>query len=127
MSYREQYEPGPAGGARVERDGEKITLILVRELRHPPERVWTALTDPAHLHEWAPFDADGNLGTVGAVVKLTWTGTGQISETTVTRAEAPRVLEFADIRWELAPIDAGTRLTLWHTIPQRYVSWGAAG
>jgi hypothetical protein len=37
------------------------------------------------------------------------------------------MLEFADIRWELAPIDAGTRLTLWHTIPQRYVSWGAAG
>src|SRR6187200_1749220 len=59
---REQYAPGPASGAQVRKDGEKWTLILVRELRHSPEKVWRALTDPAHLREWAPFDADGNLG-----------------------------------------------------------------
>jgi hypothetical protein len=127
MTDLAQYTPGPARGVRVQKAGDRWTLILVRELHHPPEKVWKALTDPAHLHEWAPFDADGNLDTVGAAVKLTWTGTGQVSETTVTRAEAPRMLEFADIRWELAPVDAGTRLTLWHTIPQRFVSWGAAG
>jgi hypothetical protein len=34
---------------------------LVRELRHPPATVWQALTDPAQLSEWAPFDADRNL------------------------------------------------------------------
>ena len=65
MTDREQYTPGPASGAHVKKDGEKWTLILVRELRHSPEKVWEALTDPAHLREWAPFDADGNLGTVG--------------------------------------------------------------
>ena len=73
MSDREQYAPGPARGAEVRKDGEKWTLILVRELRHPPEKVWQALTDPAHLREWAPFDADGSLGTVGTV-KLTTVG-----------------------------------------------------
>ncbi len=65
MTDREQYTPGPASGAQVRKDGEKWTLTLVRELRHPPERVWQALTDPAQLREWAPFEADGNLGTVG--------------------------------------------------------------
>ncbi len=49
MSDREQYAPGPAYGAQVRKDGEKWTLILVRELRHPPAMVWQALTDPAHL------------------------------------------------------------------------------
>ena len=49
MSDLGQYTPGPASGAEVRKDGDKWTLILVRELRHPPEMVWEALTDPAHL------------------------------------------------------------------------------
>jgi hypothetical protein len=53
MSDREQYTPGAASGARIRKDGEKWTLILVRELRHQPAMVWQALTDPAHLREWA--------------------------------------------------------------------------
>src|SRR2546425_8112527 len=69
MTDREQYTPGPANVARVLKDGERWTLILVRDLRHRPEKVWQALTDPAQLREWAPFDADGNLGTVGTRVR----------------------------------------------------------
>ncbi len=127
MTDREQYAPGPARGAQVRKDGEKWTLILVRELRHSPEKVWEALTDPAHLSEWAPFEADGNLGTVGSTVKLTWAETKQVSEIRVTRADAPRVLEYHDIRWELEAFGGGTRLTLWHNIDRRFISWGAAG
>ena len=74
MTEREQYTPGPAGGAQIRKDGEKWTLILVRELRHPPEKVWQALTDPAHLREWAPFESDGSLSAVGNKVKLTAVG-----------------------------------------------------
>ena len=74
MTDREQYTPGPASGAQIRKDGEKWTLILVRELRHAPEKVWQALTEPAHLREWAPFEADGSLGTVGTTVKLTTVG-----------------------------------------------------
>ena len=59
MAPREQYVPGPATGAQVFNEGEKWTLVLVRELRHSPEKVWQALTDPAQLREWSPFDADG--------------------------------------------------------------------
>jgi uncharacterized protein YndB with AHSA1/START domain len=127
MTDREQYTPGPASGAQVRKDGEKWTLILVRELRHSPEKVWQALTDPAHLRQWAPFDVDGSLGAVGAV-KLTWVGTPTPLETRVTRADAPRLLEYNDTRWELEALGGGgTRLTLWHKIDRRFISWGAAG
>ena len=126
MTEHDQYIPGPASGAQVRKDGEKWTLILVRELRHPPEKVWRALTDPAHLREWAPFEAAGSLDTVGTV-KLTWVGSPTPLETRVTRAEAPKVLEYNDTRWELEAFASGTRLTLWHNIDRRFSSMGAAG
>jgi len=39
----EQYAPGAAFGAEVQKEGEKWTLVLVRELRHSPEKVWRAI------------------------------------------------------------------------------------
>ena len=132
MSEREQYAPGPANGAHVEKDGDRWTLVLVRELRHTPPLVWQALTDPAHLAEWAPLEADRNLAAVGPVKLSTVAApTLQASECTVKRAEAPRLLEYDwggnDIRWELEALDGGTRLTLWHNIDRRFIAWGAAG
>jgi uncharacterized protein YndB with AHSA1/START domain len=126
MTEQGQYIPGPASGAQVQKGGDKWTLILVRQLRHPPEKVWAALTDPAQLREWAPFVVDGSLGTIGAV-NITWVGTPQPLETKVTRADAPKLLEYGDIRWELEAVGSGTRLTLWHSIDRRFISWGAAG
>ena len=133
MIDREPYTPGPASGAQIRKDGEKWTLILVRELRHSPEKVWQALTDPAHLRQWAPFDADGSLGAAGTTVKLTTVGAPapHVTETTVTRADAPKVLEYGwggnEMRWELEALGGGTRLTLWTSIDRRYISMGAAG
>jgi hypothetical protein len=126
MTDREPYAPGPASGAQVRKGGEKWTLILVRQLRHPPEKVWQALTDPAQLREWAPFVVDGSLGMVGSV-NLTWVGNPTPLVTKVTRAEAPKLLEYGDTRWELEALGGGTRLTLWHNIDRRFISWGAAG
>ena len=134
MLNLEEYTPGPAHGAQMRKqEGENWTLILVRELRHSPDKVWQALTDPAHLREWAPFDADGSLGTVGATVKLTTVGapTLLVTETKVTRAEAPKMLEYKwggnDMRWELEAVGGGTRLTLWTSINRRFIAMGAAG
>lgn len=132
MSTRDSYKPGSATGAEIRKDGDKWTLILVRELRHPPAKVWQALTDPAELREWAPFDADKSLGSVGTVA-LTTSGTPQplVSESRVTRADAPKLLEYLwgdhEMRWQLEPLGTGTRLTLWHNIDRRYISMGAAG
>jgi uncharacterized protein YndB with AHSA1/START domain len=132
MSSRETYSPGAAAGAEVRKEGDRWTLVLVRELHHPPAKVWQALTDPAQLREWAPFDADRNLGAVGPVrLSTVATPTPQVSDTTVRRAEAPRLLEYSwgenDMRWELEPLASGTRLTLWHNIGSRFVAMGAAG
>jgi uncharacterized protein YndB with AHSA1/START domain len=143
MTDREQYTPGPASGAQIrkgrvvkgelQKDEDTWTLILVRQLRHSPEKIWEALTDPAHLREWAPFDADGSLGAAGNTVKLTTVGAPalHVTEAKVTRAEAPEVLEYNwgdhDMRWELEPSDGGTRLTLWTNIGRRFIAMGAAG
>jgi uncharacterized protein YndB with AHSA1/START domain len=133
-----QYAPGPANLARVQKDRgpngeEKWTLILVRELRHSREKVWQALTDPAQLREWAPFVVDGSLATVGAMVKLTTVAAPKphVTETTVTRADAPKALEYKwgdfDMRWQLEAVGNGTRLTLWTNIGHRFIAMGAAG
>lgn len=133
MSNRMEYNPGPASGAQVQKDGDNWTLIVVRELRHSPEKVWRALTDPEQLREWAPFEADGNLGRAGAKVKLSTVGAPveQVSDVVISRAEAPKMLGYnwggQELRWELEPIESGTRLTLWHNIDRRFISMGAAG
>lgn len=62
MSGREQYAPGAAAGAEVRKAGEQWTLVLVRDLSHPPAKVWKAPTDPEHLRECgfspvSPWDA----------------------------------------------------------------------
>src|SRR6202046_1119951 len=126
MSDLAQYEPGPASGAQVRKEGDKWTLILVRELRHSPEKVWQALIDPAQLREWAPFVTRGSLGAVGAG-KPPWVGNPTPIETKVTRVEALRALEYGDTRWELEASGTGTRLTLWAKLGRRFISMGAAG
>jgi len=131
MSSREHYSPGAASGAEIRKDGETWTLVLVRDLRHPPAKVWQALTEPEHLREWAPFDADRNLGAVGTAT-LSTVVAPHVSETKVKRAEAQKALEYSwgggDLRWELEPLGSGgTRLTLWHNINRGYISMGAAG
>lgn len=133
MGSYEQYTPGAASGAEVHKDGEQWTLVLIRDLAHPPAKVWKALTEPEHLREWAPFDPDRNLGAPGSV-KLSTVGTPapMVSESQVKRADAPRLLEMSwgaqDLRWELEPREGGgTRLKLWHNINRNFISMGAAG
>ncbi|MCP3164529.1 SRPBCC family protein [Myxococcus qinghaiensis] len=132
MSSRERYTPGAASGARIEKEGEKWTLVLVRDLSHPPAKVWRAITEPEHLREWAPFDSDRNLGSVGTA-KLSTVGAPKqvVAETQIKRADEPKLLEYSwggqDLRWELEPQGTGTRLTLWHNINRGFISMGAAG
>src|SRR5581483_8559750 len=121
MPDRTPYSPGPAADAQVLKRGDKWTLILVRQLLHAPEKVWQALTDPEHLREWAPFDTDVSLAAAGAKVHLKWMGAPAPIETAVTRADAPKLLEYGDLRWELEPHAGGTRLTLWHAIDRRFI------
>ena len=133
MKTTATYTPGPASGAEVQKHGDQWTLVLVRTLQHPPAKVWKALTEPEHLREWAPFDSDRKLDSVGTA-KLTTVGspTPHITDAQIKRADAPQVLEYTwggqDIRWELEPsATGGTRLTLWHNINRAFIAMGAAG
>lgn len=132
MNARDKYAPGSASGAEIRKDGDTWTLVVIRELRHAPTTVWQALTDPAQLKEWAPYDASRNLGSSGPAT-LTTIGapTAHVTEGSVSRAEAPTLLEFEwggnNMRWELEPLGNGTRLTLWHNIGWKFIAMGAAG
>lgn len=130
---RTSFEAGPLADVQCRADADRWTLIFVRELRHSPEKVWAALTDPEQLGEWAPYTADRNLGRPGDVTLTMIDGdTTEDLATSVTHAERPTLLEYTLgtdlLRWELAPIDAGTRLTLQHTVQDRdWVPKAAAG
>lgn len=130
---RTTFQPSPIADVECRADGDRWTLVFVRVLRHSPERVWAALTDPAEVSAWAPFTTDRDLGRVGDAT-LTMVG-GDASEdlpASVTRAERPTLLEYTWgtdlLRWELDSVDVGTRLTLRHTLDNReWVPKVAAG
>ena len=129
---RDQYQPGDPADVRADRNGERWTLVFTRELRHDPEAVWVALTDPRDLREWAPFDADRNLGVPGDAVLTMAGGVGDEQTSAHVRiADRPRLLEYtwdADLlRWELEPTAKGTRLTLRHTTNREWTARVAAG
>jgi uncharacterized protein YndB with AHSA1/START domain len=116
------YQPSPLHKAyQVEEEDGRWTLAFVRDLVHPPERVWTALTDPAEVGEWSPFRAERDLSVPGSAVLTMVDGdTTMDLPATVLRAEPPTLLEYTWgddlLRWELEPTAAGTRLTLRHTV-----------
>jgi uncharacterized protein YndB with AHSA1/START domain len=118
---RTTFEPGPLAQVDCQPDDGLWTLVFVRELRHAPAKVWTALTDPTKLDQWAPYTADRDLGRVGEAT-LTMRGVETHTEipVVVTRTEPPTLLEYTwgkdRLRWELAPTGEGTLLTLRHTI-----------
>ena len=95
-----------------------------RQLRHPPAKVWSALTDPAQLSEWAPFIADRDLGTIGDATLTMIDGETTVDmPASVRRVEPPHLLEYSwgtdVLRWELTATGNGTRLTLSHTLDDR--------
>jgi uncharacterized protein YndB with AHSA1/START domain len=124
MNDETLFDPGPLADVDAEPAADRWTLVLVRELRHLPEKVWIALTDPAQLEAWAPYIADRDLGTVGeATLTMVDGDTREDIPVTVLRADPPRLLEHTWgpdlLRWELEPTGTGTRLTLRHTVADK--------
>jgi uncharacterized protein YndB with AHSA1/START domain len=121
---RTPFEPGPLAEVGCHADEDRWVLVFVRDLRHPPEKVWAALTEPARLSEWSPYTADRDLGVVGDVT-LTMIDADKPEDlpASVIRAEPPTLLEYTSgnnvMRWELLATDHGTRLTLRHTVEDR--------
>ena len=117
------FDPGPLSDVSVVRDAH-WTLVFVRDLRHPVEKVWSALTDPAQLAQWAPYTADRDLAAVGAARLSMIDGDRPVDLAgLVTEVDPPTLLAYAwgedVLRWELEPTAGGTRLTLRHTAAGR--------
>lgn len=127
------FEPGPLAEVSSHPSGDKWTLVFVRELKHAPDKVWAALTDPAQLRAWAPYTSNRDLGSTGPATLTMIDGDTPVDlPASVIRADAPNLLEYSwggdVLRWELAGTGPGTRLTLHHTLDDReYVSKIAAG
>ncbi|MGH3355390.1 MAG: SRPBCC family protein [Nocardioidaceae bacterium] len=130
---RPAFHPGPLADVECRAAEDGWTLVFVRDLAHPPNTVWAALTEPEQLRAWAPYTTDRDLGSIGDAV-LTMID-GESSEdlpTSVIRCEPPTLLEYTLgtdlLAWELSPTDVGTRLTLRHTLKDRdWVPKVAAG
>jgi uncharacterized protein YndB with AHSA1/START domain len=119
-----EFTPSPLAPVEVRPAGDRWSLVFTRDLGHPVERVWTALTDPASLAEWAPFLADRPLDAEGeATLTMVDGDAREDAPATVVRAEAPTLLEYTWgddlLRWELTPTATGCRLVLRHTLGDR--------
>jgi uncharacterized protein YndB with AHSA1/START domain len=109
------------------------TIHAEHVLRHPPERVWAALTDPAKMSRWLmPTDLRPVLGAKFTLDAGQW----GIVHGEVLAIEAPRRLAIAwrnppldtTVTWTLIPEGAGTRLVLDHAgfdldDPRQRMAW----
>ena len=116
-----EFDPGPlAEVAHVDIEG-RPTLVFTRHVRHPPEKVWVALTVPDELCKWAPFISSRDLSEPGdATLRMTDGDSDDEYISVVRKSAFPRLLEYTWgddlLRWELEPEGKGTRLTLRHTV-----------
>ena len=115
----------PLGSAHRAPDG-RWELRFERRLAHPPEKVWRALTESAHLRAWLPTDLVGERRAGAALELPFWPevverygdriGGSTVMHGEIRTWEPPAVFEWTwdvdVLRWELAPHDGGTLLTL---------------
>ncbi len=107
------------------RDDPVVQLDI--EVAAPPERVWQALTDPAPMNQWLAKAAEVE-PCVGGAYTLGWTSGRDLTERTagpsrIVEIDPPRLLVHdwsyvgepaSQVRWELTPTAAGTRVRLIH-------------
>jgi uncharacterized protein YndB with AHSA1/START domain len=124
MNPQIEFDPGPLVDVNCRADAGRWTLVFVRDLRHPPEKAWAALTEPAQLRAWSPYTADRDLGSLGPATLTMLDANASVDlPAQVTCAEPPTLLEYTwgndTLRWELEATEIGTRLTLRHAVEDR--------
>jgi uncharacterized protein YndB with AHSA1/START domain len=123
IQHTDQTDRSRYGTVHERADG--YHLRFERQLLHPVEKVWAALTDPTQVAQWfAPGEIEL---TLGGRVYLAFTDGDGVIDGRVTAIAPPRLLEFTwtdtgddfgFVRWELGAHDGGTRLVLTHTVPE---------
>jgi uncharacterized protein YndB with AHSA1/START domain len=106
-----------AGLGVLTRQGDRWTLVFTRTLAHPRERVWRAVTEPAHLAAWYPQQIVGDRR-AGASLRFVSPG-GESFGGQMLVFDPPSVMEFTWgtdlLRIELHQDGSGTLLTLTDT------------
>jgi uncharacterized protein YndB with AHSA1/START domain len=108
---------------QLEERGGRWHLRFTRRLPHPPEKVWSALTEPEHLEAWFPTTIDGERA-AGAKLRFEHRdAAGPAFEGEMLTYDPPSALEFTwggdVLRFELRPSGDGTELTLVDTLVER--------
>jgi uncharacterized protein YndB with AHSA1/START domain len=107
---------------QLEQAGTRWVLRFTRTLRHPPEKVWRALTENAELEAWFPTTIDGER-TAGAALTFRFRE-GELPDMRgeMLACDPPRLLELSwggdVLRFELRPDGDGTVLTLTDTFDE---------
>jgi hypothetical protein len=123
MTDREQYTPGPPRGASTK--GRRKVDSHSRQTTAPlAGKIWQSLTGAsarvgALRSRWEPGGWNHGESHPG--------GNADALATTVTRADAPKLFEYNDFRWELEAFGGGTCLMLGHNSDRHFISWGAVG
>ena len=102
----------------------RSVLRFERNLRHPPDRVWRALTDPAAHQSWhpTPFELEPVVG--GKVTYLAGGDAPDMPPGEVIEYDPPHLLAHTWdrdlLRWELRAHDDGCVLVLTHAFDDRF-------
>jgi uncharacterized protein YndB with AHSA1/START domain len=109
------------GQLEYTRDG-RVQLRFTRHLRHPPEKVWRALTEPAHLAAWFPTAIEGERSPGAALRFVFRNAEGPTLDGEMLRYEPPSILEFRwgqdELRFELQRDGEGSLLTFLDTFDE---------
>jgi uncharacterized protein YndB with AHSA1/START domain len=110
-------------GTLEQTEDGRARLRFTRELDHPIEKVWRAITEPEHLAHWFPTTIEGERA-AGASLRFDFPqGQAPAFEGEMLAFEPPSLLELrwgTDIvRLELQPSGDGTLLTLLDTLDER--------
>ena len=112
-------------------DDATARITFVRDLKHPVDKVWRAITEPDELEAWFPSTIDGERKAGAALQFVFPFPEAPMMEGTMRVFEAPNIIEFEwgtdVIRIELTPIEGGTRLTLTDTFAEYAKSARDAG
>ena len=109
----------------VTREENGVELRFERTYRHPIERVWEALTDPARLDGWLSVGGAVFESGVGGRVVIP-TGGEVTIVTTVREWDPPRHLAYdwdaedwtgGTIRWRMSETPEGTEVVFTHELP----------
>jgi uncharacterized protein YndB with AHSA1/START domain len=118
-----------------------IGVRFERRLRHPPERVWRAITETDELAKWFPARPEiGGERRVGALLTFSYPSNEAPAETgEIVEFDEPRTFAFTWrsskpggageqlLRFEIEPDGEGSRLVFTHELPLKDTAKVAAG